>query len=393
MGPRRFLFRRRLRRRLSAGRRTRMAARLERLAGFGGTFDAPLIDRQRVAAALAAATPPAPPRSLAQHAAPPAVSILVSSRGNAFMRDIADDLGALLAACGTAVARCDEHAAIPPSLPIVVAPHEFFTLGRGPRWITESFLGRAVMLNTEQPHTDWFAAALPYLLGARGVLDLNGQTAGWLAAGGVPALALTLPPPRDPTPLQPADRRHRLFRALPPAAREAPDPTLPWAARPIDLTFFGTATPRRAVFFAENAAFLAAQCCVVHCVAADRPIQDGAAGRLARHVGGHARLTLNLHRDDTAYFEAHRLLRLGVGMGSVVVSEPCLPHPAIRAGEHYFAATLPALPELIGWLLHAADGQAAAEAARTAATRLLDGALHPAAAGAPLITFLHEATA
>jgi hypothetical protein len=157
-------------------------------------------------------------------------------------------------------------------------------------------------------------------------------------------------------------------------------------------------TPQRDAFFARHAAFFAAHACFLYCrPQAHGPIRaeakDGALSRLARHVGGHARITLNLHRDEFGYFEWHRIVRLGMSMGSVVVSEPSLPHPAFRPGEHYFEAPPRQIPELIDWLLHEADGRAAAARVQAAAQRLLAGQFALERTAARVLAFLLEATA
>ncbi|MBN9507743.1 MAG: hypothetical protein J0I21_01360 [Alphaproteobacteria bacterium] len=307
-----------------------------------------------------------------------AVGLYVSSHGNVFMREIVTDLAADLTAAGIAVTVGDETAPIAarPARAIFVAPHEFFTLGAGPRWIREEVVAHAVMLNTEQAQTRWFALALPFLLASRGVIDLNAQMAALLGASGLPALHLTMAPPLAPA-LTRADREHALFRALPDAAHAAPQATTPLAARPIDIAFFGATSPHRDAFFARHAAFFADYATLFHCRPIGRgPIHaegaEGGLARLAQHVGGHAKLVLNLHRDEYGYFEWHRIVRLGLCAGSVVVSEPCLPHPLFRAGTHYFEAPAEEIPRLIEWLLRTDDGRAAAQAAQDNARRLTE---------------------
>ncbi len=251
------LLRRRLTRGLSRRRRRLAAARLQRLPGFsaaayrvlnrdvsrfvpdatahalfhGACAGRPLFQPTRIARALGTvAAPPAAtadaPDLAALRAAVPHVAVLVSSHGNVFMQNIADDLAATLATAGVTVDRLDETAdrtRLPPHR-IIVAPHEFFQLGRGRDWIAEDAIGGTVMLNTEQPQTDWFAQCLPYVLAARGVIDLGAQSGGMFAAAGMPALHLTLVPPPVASCLDEGDRAHPLFRVLPAEARADPDP-------------------------------------------------------------------------------------------------------------------------------------------------------------------------
>ncbi len=335
------------------------------------------------------------PRDLAGVSAGLRVGLYVSSRGNVFMREILGDLAGSLAAAGVAVAIGDEAAPIEarPPLTIFVAPHEFFSLGAGRRWIRDDIIAHAVMLNTEQAQTRWFALALPFLLASSGVIDLNAQMADLLGATGLPALHLTMAPPFTPA-LTREDGDHPLFRALPEAARAAPRAATPLAARPIDIAFFGATSPHRDAFFARHAAFLADYVTVFYCRPIERgPIRadgpEGALTRLAQHVGGHAKIVLNLHRDEYGYFEWHRIVRLGLCAGSIVVSEPCLPHPLIRPGVHYFEAPAEEIPTLIEWLLRSEDGRAAARAVQDNARRLLAETLSPARTAAEVLNLLH----
>jgi hypothetical protein len=305
------------------------------------------------------------------------VALYCSSRGNLFMREIAEDLAATLAAYGVEVVQRDE-AADPRACPrhtVIVAPHEFFLLGRGLAWQRDEVIANAVMLNTEQVQTQWFTAALPYLMASRGVIDLSAQMRDFFEECGLPSLHLTLAPPMQAPTLTEADRRHPLFRVLPPAARGEPDPDTPPEARPIDIAFFGATSPHREALLTRHAAFLAECNCFIYCRRAERPImadsQEATLTRLARHVSGHARITLNLHRDAFGYFEWHRIVRLGLCTGSVVVSEPCLPHPAFRPGVHYFEETGRHIPNLIEWLLRSEDGRQAARAVQQNARHLL----------------------
>jgi hypothetical protein len=344
-------------------------------------------------AAGAAATPAPWPAAVR-------VGVYVSTQGNVFMRELAEDLVAMLASAGVAGDLLDETAdpASHEGARVVVAPHEFFLLGRGRSWLRQAVLSDAVMLNTEQAQTSWFARALPLLLNARGVIDLCAQTAALLEQAGVPSLHVILPPAPGSWMPRASDRRHPLFRTLPRAAQADAQPATAFAERPIDIAFFGTASPPRQAFLARQAAFLAQHRCVLFSRPAHaEPIRpgsaDGALTRIARHVGGHARITLNLHRDVFGYFEAHRIVRQAMSMGSVVVSEPCLPHPFLRAGEHYLEAPARQMPELLEWLLHTPDGHREAARVQAAAQQALATSLDPARAAARVLALLGQAPA
>lgn len=323
------------------------------------------------------------------------VGLYVSSLGNLFMREMAEDIAAGLRAAGANAELLDENAppAARPPLSVFVAPHEFFLLGRGAAWLRDEVIAGAVMLNTEQPQTKWFGRALPLLLASRGVIDLCPQAASLFAAAGMPALHLAPAPNLASGALTEGDRMHPLFRVLPAAARAPADAATPFAARPIDVCFFGSESPRREKWLAQNAGLLAGLETVIHYRRETRgPIRPGAPDaaltRIAQHVGGHAKIVLNLHRDAFGYLEWHRVARLGIATGAVVVSERCLPYPLLTPGVHYLQANGRRLPGLLSWLLRSDDGRRAAARIQGAARALLAETITPAATGARLLGFL-----
>lgn len=50
------------------------------------------------------------------------------------------------------------------------------------------------------------------------------------------------------------------------------------------------------------------------------------------------------------------MVRLGMCSGSLVVSDPCLPHPDFVANEHYLQENARYIPDLLEWLLKTEDG-------------------------------------
>ena len=296
------------------------------------------------------------------------VGIYVSSHGNVYMDEIAEDLAADLRAAGVEVELLDERAdkeARPP-ICLFVAPHEFFVLGRGSEWVRDDIVSHSFMFGTEQVQTKWFQLALPFVLMSRGVLDICAQTADLFAHTGVGAQHLLPGAQIRRFTLTERDRQHPLCRVLPRAAHDMPDPERGFAERPIDICFFGNSSPRRDAFFARNASFLAELETFNYCRRPGRgPVrgesEDGALTRLAGHVSGHSKITLNIHREEFGYFEWHRMVRLGMCSGSVVVSDPCLPNLHFVAGEHYFQETARHIPDLLEWLLRTPDGQREAE--------------------------------
>ena len=323
------------------------------------------------------------------------VGIFVSTHGNVFMEDLAEDLASDLRSAGVRVDVLDETADIearPPTC-LFVAPHEFFTLGRGTDWVRDDVLSQGFMFGTEQVQTTWFNLSLPFILMSRGMLDICTQTASLFERLDLATLHV-LPGARyRPHPLSERDRRHPLYSVLPPAARGDIDPSLPFAARPIDISFFGASSLRRDGFFARNAAFFADYETFNYCRRPGRgPIrgegEDGALTRIAGHVSGHSKITLNVHREEFGYFEWHRMVRLGMCSGSLVVSDPCLPHPNFVANEHYLQENVRHIPNLLEWLLTTKDGAREAERVRANVDSLITNSFETKRAVARLLRFL-----
>ena len=323
------------------------------------------------------------------------VGIFVSTQGNAFMEDLAEDLASDLRSVGVRVDVLDETTDIetrPPTC-LFIAPHEFFTLGRGTDWVRGDVLSQGFMFGTEQVQTTWFNLSLPFILMARGMFDICTQTAELFERLDMATLHVLPGARHRPYALTERDRRHPLFGVLPPAARKDSDPALPFAARPIDISFFGTSSPRRDRFFARNAAFFADFETFNYNRRPGRgPIRgerdDGALTRLAGHVSGHSKITLNIHREEFGYFEWHRMVRLGMCSGSLVVSDPCLPHPDFVANEHYLQENARHIPDLLEWLLRTEDGAREAERVRANVDSLITNSFETRRTAHRLLGFL-----
>lgn len=298
------------------------------------------------------------------------IGVYYNNQGNIFMKEIAADFAADLEACGAHVQLMDETApkeARPP-ICLFVAPHEFFLIGRGKEWVREDIITKSFMLNTEQVQTNWFSKALPYLLMARGVVDICNQSAQLLMQAGVKAVEMQQSLLHLPEGLREQDHDYPLFKILPAAAKRPANPSIDWKERPLDINFFGAITPHRDKFFARHAGRFAAYESFIYCRRAKTPLSldstDGVLTRLAAHVAAHSKLSLNIHRDEFGYFEWHRIVKLGLYAGSIVISDPCLPHKGFVAGVHYFEENLRYIPDLIDWLLKTRAGQEAGDKMR-----------------------------
>lgn len=306
------------------------------------------------------------------------VNIYVSSRGNVFMNEIAADLADDLRQAGVETTLLDQTADMctcaSPS--IFVAPHEFFTLGRGVQWLRDEVLENAIVYNTEQLQTPWFSRGIPALLGANGIIDISPQSAQLLQDAGARSMHWEPGIQRRRVQLSQTDYLHPLMRVLPKEARDGARTFEDWQSRPIDISFFGTDSPRRDSVFGRYAApFADYSTCIYFRRQWLGPIDgkslDGALTRIAEHVSGCSKISLNIHRDEFSYFEWHRMVRQGMAYGSLVVTDPCLPHPYLKPGVHFLEEEPRHIPNLIDWILCTDDGRAKAQEVVGNAARLI----------------------
>jgi hypothetical protein len=99
---------------------------------------------------------------------------------------------------------------------------------------------------------------------------------------------------------------------------------------------------------------------------------------------------VNIHRDSNGFFEWHRIAKLGMVAGSVVVSEPCPPHPIFKPGTHYLEESGRHILNLIEWLLKTEDGRRHAQTIQdnaNAVVRNRDIAVRNSHA---LVSFIHD---
>jgi hypothetical protein len=240
--------------------------------------------------------------------------------------------------------------------------------GRNPEWDSAQDL---VLLNTEQPQTRWFASCLPHLLSSPLVFDLNWQTAVMLRMLGINAYFLPLG--WDERHAASLPRAHVRVRppllGMSPAERRLPK-TDNWADRPIDVLFVGTLSPRRSRIFARAARELAHYRCFIHLPPIVRPIIAGSDDSLdARDMSDlcrRAKIVLNIHRDELAYCEWHRVIFQAMRQGALVVTEPMMRVPGFTPGREFIAAEIRQIPQVIALLL---GGKAGARRAAGIAAR------------------------
>jgi glycosyltransferase involved in cell wall biosynthesis len=310
------------------------------------------------------------------------VTFYVSSKGNAFFREMAEHLAHGFRVAGAATRIRDERGAVDPPADrrehaIIVAPHEFFQLGDGPRRLSFELLQRSSIWIAEQPGSPYFSMCLWYARFARRVLDANPLTAVVWGELGIPCQALPLGwADGFPDYLDAAEIRSASVRqALAPEARSPISIDRPLAERPLEVFFNGVLTERRNQFFALSAGFFAELRTAFYMPVPWRPVSDALPSALdaqdATALAQRAKISLNVHRGDMPYFEWHRLVVRGIWQKSVVVTEPSYRVPWLEPGVHYVECPLGEIPRKLEWLLRTDEGAAELEAIRERAIRAL----------------------
>jgi hypothetical protein len=307
-----------------------------------------------------------------------AIGVVTHSRGNSFFLDIQMLLTAAFRRAGMRAFSCDQKAVpdLKKSLYLVVAPHEFFSLpGTRDEWFRES--GRFVLVNTEQPSSRWFSSSMPVVFKSPLVLDINWQSCMILRLLGVNAYFLPLGfitgfrpfAPRSVLPNKLAFAH--LARSEPQVGRPIPE----FSARPIDVLFVGSLSPRREVLFAQAASALSNYSCFLHFLSEQRPLLRGEPqcmdSRDMADLCSRSKILLNIHRDELPYFEWQRIVLNGIWHGTLIVSESTLPAPGFRAGIDYLECEPSGLPALLHHLLQTPSGRTEAERITARARRKL----------------------
>ncbi|SIQ48857.1 hypothetical protein SAMN05880590_104320 [Rhizobium sp. RU35A] len=308
------------------------------------------------------------------------MDVFVHSRGNIFMREIAELVTAGAIEAGFAARLCHEdeffrakaestHSA--DAVAIIVAPHEFFVIEFQGRKVPMHWAAGAVLLNVEQLHTGWFKAGLPAIRTAAAVLDISLQSAAVLAHLKLPSAYLPLGYVKDFARLAVQETLPDVtaLRSLERAIKQTP-PVLdaPLSTRPIDVFFIGYLSQRRSGIFERFATRLSKWRCHFVLTDGDRPLVSGDNAILESEatIGlvQRSKIVLNLHQSDEPFFEWHRIVLQGIWQRALVVSEPLALQSKFLSGTHFLEAPLDELADLIDWLLETEAGMQTAEKIR-----------------------------
>jgi len=258
----------------------------------------------------------------------------VASAGNEFMAHIAglfaEGFRAEGVACDVVIDGSPLEDAEVGAQSIVVAPHEYFALHflrTRPTIELEATLAAVAVLNVEQPGSEWFEVAWEFARRARHVFDISKAGVAEFQRRGVAAVHAPI----------------GYTRSL-----EAPA-LRPTAERPIDVLFFGHASPRRNAFFARHADFFSACNCHIVVSEVHRPRQAATAGYRSDderlRLVASSRIVLCVHSTERPYFEQHRAI-LALANRCLLVTETSRHTEPLVDGVHFVSAGLEDLPAL-----------------------------------------------
>lgn len=252
-------------------------------------------------------------------------NLLVSSKGNWFMREVADLFARALTDAGAPSTVLVDRLPSPRAgtIDIIVAPHEFFPLG--PTLTVDQrnqLLAHRAVLATEQPGSPWWALQRGYVEAAGLVLDVS-------------ALAVTAHGTEGTTALHAAIGYH------PSLDRWGGDDDV---ERPIDLTFLGGATERRLTVLSSFAPLLSHResRLLLHDpqVPVTRPGPYFLVGDDRRDLLATSKILLNIHREEgvageqSGYFEWFRAVD-AFANGTVLLTEGSIDHHPLVASAHF----------------------------------------------------------
>lgn len=248
---------------------------------------------------------------------------------------------------------------------VLVPPHEYFTLMQGQNAPSVDTLKRSVFISAEQPGTSHFGDNLVLGPRAGAVLDINAHAVDAYRAAGVQAHHLQL-------------------------GWTSSWDHLSERERDIDVLFMGCYSGRRAAALASYAKTLfRRRTCYVLSDNSKPNWMPSESFRIEEDkwdLLSRAKVILNIHQDESLYFEWLRIVQ-AISNGAVVVSEQSIAHAPLVPGRHFVAGRLDSLGLLTSLLL---DDGARRWRIQTEAYRMLREEL-PLHAGAR--TLIEAATA
>jgi len=297
-------------------------------------------------------------------------AVYVNSRGNYFFREIGQLLVAGFHEIGCQVDLRTEKDGFDTDVwfHVVVAPHEFFYLGRGIELQSRGLPNNLILLNTEQPSTQWFSKAYRLFPSGQAVWEMNHSTCELLSSKGFSCFYLAPGFVRGFEPFQEVKElpMNGATTSLPNEILHQPYLDAPIAKRPIDILFIGYRSARRNNFFTEAASVLSKYRCYLHFSEATAPLITGGNTYMntatAIGLAQRSKIVLNIHHGDDKYFEWHRIVMHGLWQKALVVSESADDAPPFEPGRDFVAASLQEIPHKLTFYLSSREGRDQAQA-------------------------------
>ncbi len=217
----------------------------------------------------------------------------------------------------------------------VVIPHEYFVCAPPAGHPTSDQLARTIAFCVEQPGTSWFEVSCRHAARAAAAVDIQRSSVNALRRRGLPA-------------------EHFRLGYTAYWDRWGRDEQVD---RPVDILYMGSANERRARILAGYGRTLWPRATRL-LVPPEAPKTERRADYLLEEEKWRclrsAKTLLNVHRQETTFFEWARVLE-AIANGCVVVSEHSTDSPPLIPGEHYVSGTAENLALLADGLLE--DGQ------------------------------------
>lgn len=282
------------------------------------------------------------------------VGVFCHSEGNIFLKELSEILNSYLLKSGIDSKICYETETDIPELCIFVAPHEFFHLSGTKHFLKDEILTKSIMFNTEQPQTLWFTRGIVYLLMSAGVIDISYQNVLAFEEAGIPSFHFDPIPKITNHKLSDEEKSHNLAKCI--NSLTDSDVTKSIYERYYDVSFFGNYSSKRDKFFSRATPVFSNLNCFLYYRKTEGILPSSVFTSVPKYVSQNSKIYLNIHRDESNFFEWHRIVLQGMACGSVVVTDECLDHPLYKDGVHYLTESVRHIPDLIDWLINSQDG-------------------------------------
>ena len=266
-------------------------------------------------------------------AALPRVCLVQATHQNVFFAEMLEAIAEALETRGHEILRSFDCFPQPEEdLVYLYVPHEFHPLVFDDAAPSAVQRRRTVALCTEQPGTHWFEEAAAIAAGCGAAIDINELGVEELRRRGV-------------------DARFMRLGYVPSWDRWGGEEAV---ERPIDVTFQGGYTARRAQALARCAPVLADRTASLHVFETLMPHKADHAhflsGARKWEALRRSKVIVNVHRQPLAYVEWQRLVG-AMANGCVVVTEHCLGFDPLVPNEHFVAAAYDHLQDAVDALL------------------------------------------